>query len=762
MRKFLYSFIFLIILISFGGLTNVQASGWLNKTQNLQQEQLPNLFTFEQLGYAEKLMVGPFDSTSISFSLPANIHVAPGSSLTLQYALAWSGGGDSSTTSQGTGVGGTLLVYFNDELIDTIVLSSDGPPEIEVAIPDNVLNKVREDGRYNIRFFLDAEVNCGFNNVRTTLTISKNSLLNLQYQVVAPPADLTLFPRPIYQPDSILRSSAIVVVPDNPEDYELRAALTVMAGLGAVSEGNLQTTFITNNSLTQEMVSSNHLIFVGLAKSFPNLEAVNFPVRLSGEGLVLDKSNEGNGVVQVAQSPWSQASVVMFVGGNSQDGVTKASQAFSTGKLIAVEKPDVSLIANVNPIEASSSLDDQTLQSLGYDDQILGLYGESYYAYHFYASPEQATSEGAYLDLVMSHSDLLDLDQTGLTVLLNGEVVGGLQISQDSPEVKRINLIPGVLRRGMNLIEIISNIVPRYTCYPSNLLSTWITISKTSNIHLPVSQNKLGVGLNFNLKDFPYMFLDSRDMGDVAFILPSGDFTSWNNAAQVAFFLGTKGGVPMVNFQAMVVDTIPDDALKSYSFLIFGEAGALPFMQKINDLLPAPYDSSTGEAVQPSMLINYSLLPNTSVGYLQLIPSPWNPDRAILSVSGNNLAGVPMAGATLIKDDLISRLAGNFAVLYQDQVVSTDTRLGVSKESVISQLPVAVTVTPTVDVSIPAAPVASQIESRPTWIPPLIIGVTIGILVLVGVMIRKEAIARKKPKEARSAREDITTDPRSK
>ena len=654
-------------------------------------------------------------------------------------------------------MGGTLLVYFNDKLIDTIILSKDSPLEKEIPIPDDALNKVDENGRYSLRFFLNADVNCDFNDIRTTIIISKNSQLNLQYEQIPALADLSLFPRPIYQPDSILPNSALVVIPDNPEAFELQAALAAMAGLGSITEGKLNVNLIVNGTLTPELVAANHLIFVGLASKFPALQAVNFPIAISGNGLSLGADQNSDGIVEIAQSPWSQAAAVVFVGGNSSDAVIKAGQAFSTGKMVAIEKPDVSLIATVNPFESVTIPEDQTFKDLGYEDQTMGLYGEAYTAYTFYASPDQAFSEGAYVDMVMSHSDLLDFDQTGITVLLNDEVVGGLQLSQESPATERIKLVPGVLRRGVNRLEVISEIVPHITCYSSDLLSTWVTISETSVVHLPISENKLSLGKNVSLHEFPYMFLGSRDLGDLAIVLAPNDPVSWSNAAQVAFYIGAKGSSSLVNLHALYADNVPEDALKNYNLLVFGRASTLPFLSKINNALPAPFKSGNDEAVEPSMLVNYSLLPDTSVGYLQLLPSPWNLDNTILAVLGNTTDGIPMAGTTLTKDDLIARLSGNFAVLYGNQVVSTDTRLGVGKESIISQLPVAVTATPGQTESTPQVS-GGKLVSRPLWIIPVFGIITASILILLIVMLRRETRAKKMPKESKS-REHSPSEP---
>jgi hypothetical protein len=756
MRKFIPSFVVLTIILAgyFATPSSVSATSNPLKTVHLQETQLGNVFTFEQLGYSEKLMIGPFDSSSLAFSLPANIKLATGSSISLKYALAWSGGTDNESPT--AGVAGTLLVYFNDEVIDTIILDSEAPSEKEILIPDKALNVIDQDGRYRLRFSLSAGMNCQYANLRTTLVISESSLLNFQYETVTPAVDLSLIPRPFYQPDSIIPNSVLVVTPDNPEAFELEAALNTMAGLGSITNGEMNVKLVLNGSLTPEMLKSSHLIFVGLAQNFPELQSVNFPISTSGNGLAIAQGHETDGVIEMALSPWEPSYVVLLVGGNSPAAVVKASQAFSTGNIIAVEKPDISLISTVNPSNAQlPATIDQTFQEIGYGPQTVGLYGENYISYVFYASPEQARSTGAYVDLVLSHSDLLDYESTGVSILLNDEVIGGVRLTEDSPVTQQIKIAPNVLRSGINRLEILSNVVPYYKCYSTDLLSTWITVSETSNIHLPISEEKLDVGQDFNLHDFPYMFLSDRSLSDLAFILAHDDVVSWNYASQVAYYIGSKGSVPLVSLHAAYADDVSEEVLNQYNLLVFGRASTLPFISQINDLLPAPFKSGSDEAVQPSMLVNYSLLPETSVGYLQILPSPWNKDHVILAVLGNTSDGIPMAGTTLTKDDLVARLSGNFAVLYSDQAVTTDTRLGVSKESIISQLPVAVTVTPALETEVtPSLATSQEIESRPAWIIPVFAVVTLFILGFLVIMLRREAVANKKPKDVKSHSED--------
>ena len=735
--------VFFLVVAQFSlmlGVIPVHAEGSNSQPLQIEDNQLNNVFTFDQLGFKGKALVGPYDSLNLFFSLPANVALAPGGSLFLKFNVT--GATNLSAQQNENWLGGTLLVYFNEELIDTIVLDKLGE-EItkEIPIPSDALTTYVPDGRHHLQLFLSADLHCDITD--TLLLVDKNSSLTLQFQTITPVKDLSLLPRPIYQPDSILPSKSYIVVPDNPEDYELQAAMSVAAGLGSMTEGKLDLSLVTSSTLPEEARNSEHLIFVGLAKKFPSLKDTKFPIAITDQGLILSQQNDNDGIVQIAESPWSKANVALFIGGNSPEAVVKAGQAFSAGKLVAVEKPDVSIISNTNPTGGSLAFsEDYTLKDLGYDTVTMGLFGDNYLTFNFYVSPEQAASTGAYLDLVVAHSELLNLDATGITVLLNDEVIGGVRLQEESPSTIHINLIPDILRRGVNRLEIITDMVPYYTCYSTDLLSNWVTISNTSTIHLPITEKQIKAGETMNLGDFPYMLLNDRNMSDLAFVVAKNDPVSWDYASKAAFYIGSKGNVPLVNALVAYADNIPDSILKNYNLFIFGRATKLPIISQLSGSLPAPFAYGSDEAVQPDMLVNYSVLPVTHVGYLELAASPYNPDKTILAVLGNSDAGVPMAGVALTKDELISKLAGDFAILYSDQIVSTDTRLGESGAGIVP--------TPSTENSVqtpvPAAPddtaTEPQIESRPAWILPVFIGISLFILILLVFMLRREAKSR--------------------
>ena len=287
-------------------------------------------------------------------------------------------------------------------------------------------------------------------------------------------------------------------------------------------------------------------------------------------------------------------------------------------------------------------------------------------------------------------------------------------------------------------MEIITDMVPYFTCYSTELQSTWVTISNSSMLHLPVSVQRIEAGEKIDLKDFPYMLLNDRNLSDLAFLFAKNDPTSWDYAAKVAFYIGAKGNVPLVNLLVDYASDVPESILKNYNLFIFGRATSLPIISQLSGSLPAPFPYGSDEAIQPEMLINYSVLPITNVGYLELAESPYNSDKVILAVLGNSDAGIPMAGIALTQDELVSQLSGDFAILFSDQVITTDTRLGPGSGGLLPSAPTETVSNPTPEVPDENATDNAQLESRPTWILPVFIGITIFVLILLVVMLRKE------------------------
>lgn len=736
MRKNIYKFFVLsqIILLLFTGIGTVSAKDLLQQTEQ------DSIYTFKELGYTERVMMGPYDSARLIISLPPTWELTTNSKITLRYKF------NSTNTITGTAfqdgrVGGFLTVRFNGVVIDTIVLDQYLPVVRELSIPAEALTPVTEDGRHVLSIFMDASFDCDKGS-QSTFVLSADSAIDLQHTEVPPVIDLAQFPNSIYRPDPLIPINTVMVIPDQPSEVELQAAMAASSGIGSVTNGEMVIPLITVGSLNQDVLSTSNLIFVGSPTKFPVLGSVEFPIQVANNKLSINGAQDDDGIIQMAPSPWNPARVAYFISGNTDVGILKAGQTIGTGYIVTSGRPDISVIRSVTPQSNQGVIaENQTFADLGYGNRLMGIDYEQEVTYSFFASAEQAASTDGYLDLIVSRTSLIDKEKSGVSVLLNGDLIGTIgftETTEDQIVITRFKFFAGLLNRGENYIDIISNLVPLDVCSTQAVSGATITIAESSLIHLPTTSPVAGLGNEVFLNSFPAMFLTQKDLSDLSIIVPSNDPVSWNYASRIAYYVGDRGGVTISDISVAFGENVSDEVRSTKNMILVGRASILPVVSEMGSAMPAPFEAGSDEAIQPSMMVNYRLLPGVNVGYLQLFTSPWNTDKVILAVMANSPEGLPLAGDMMVTDTSIEKLGGNFSIIYGAQVLNTDTRLGVGSGGLVSELPVAVTVTPSgISQDSQNTPATPEIEGRPTWIMPVLLVLLFASLVVVGIAIRR-------------------------
>jgi hypothetical protein len=130
------------------------------------------------------------------------------------------------------------------------------------------------------------------------------------------------------------------------------------------------------------------------------------------------------------------------------------------------------------------------------------------------------------------------------------------------------------------------------------------------------------------------------------------------------------------------------------------------------------------------MQVKFNIPATSPTGYVQLFPSPWNPNNLVVAALGNSPQGVFWAASALVDAPLRSRLAGNFAAINGMQVVTTDTRLSPYAQNAE---PVAGEAIPGVDSKVDLTPPPAN---HPSWIlPALYVASALIVLVLLVALI---------------------------
>lgn len=705
--------------------------------------------TFGDLGFQETSLVSPFDSTRILFNIPANWKLVPNAEVQLNYELTLTGADVGLPGTQQNPYGGTLSVTFNDVLVSTIALSDLGPQTMTLSLPPESLTAVRQDGRHQLTISLSAQFSCIY-DIRALVVIKPTSTFRLPFEVSSPALDLSRLPSPFYLRNALVPNRTLVVVPDEPDVKELQAAINVMSGFGSIVDETFDFGLATVSELTDAILADRNLIFVGRPEQFDVLGEINFPLAVENNQFVnLPSESETDGVLELAISPWNESKAVLFVGGNTTEAVNKAALALSSGRVLTYENPSLAYVADVQLLARTLPVvENFTLQSLGYRTETLSGIGLNSVQYLFNAAKEQLNSKESTIDLIYYHSGLVDYGLSSFSVELNDQIISSTPFSEESEQLTtlQIKIPPGLLRFGENRLDISARLFAVTSCDSTGFSDPWLTISDQSSLRLPAVRDTSAVSpWLLDLKFYPDLFMTNSDLGDVAFILPKGNPSTWKIAGQVAYDLGSSSNLLISNLEVAYADNVPQPLLDEKSLIVVGRASSIPFLSQINDQLPAPFNVENDTATESNMQVVYRIPSEMSVGYLELMNSPFNIEKQILVLAGNTDDGLVMAGNALLQSELQSQLTGVFAITNGTQIATANASSSFSAVGTLVPSEQAVVTT-----RFPSTSSAPGTLAAPAWLLPILIVSGIAVLLIIGLVI-VSAFARRREMAAAQA-----------
>jgi hypothetical protein len=435
---------------------------------------------------------------------------------------------------------------------------------------------------------------------------------------------------------------------------------------------------------------------------------------------------EYDGIVQELVSPWDQTRAILIVTGLSDEAVYKACRAMSSESYFPGMKGPFALVREVRPLpELPPESQDTvlTFADLGYGDRVLrGRSQEASYSFDFPFGWH--LTEAAYLDLHFSHSQLLNYDESFLSVLLNNEPIATTALSDETSlngELK-VELPPSQMRPGSsNRISIQAGMRPFDECASVDM---WLLVSSGSLLHL---DHKEQDNNSLDLDLYPYPFDQRSDLADVLFLLPPEPWPEeWDATLQLGAALGGAAGGPNLAPAVALGDTWSEAELGDYHLVAIGRPSRNPALQQVNPQLPQPFHPDSDEIEQRINEVVFRLPAGLSLGLVQLIASPWNEARAFLAVTGTTDESVRWAMDVLANQPWA--LKGNLALVRDGKVNTIDTRRLTRGGMATAVATAAPEMTPVATATNPPpnpTPVVSSAErisdapSRPIWLIPL-------------------------------------------
>jgi hypothetical protein len=435
------------------------------------------------------------------------------------------------------------------------------------------------------------------------------------------------------------------------------------------------------------------------------------------------------------QSPWNSDNAILIASGNTDEGTIKSAQALSAGALRpGTPANNVAIVDKVMSAPARYTYEvDQTFADLGYRTAEMNDIGVNYESYEFYIPHGQTVTEEAYLDLLFGYSALIQYDNSGIVIRLNGKPIGSIaltaQSAQQSINRVRVQIPKEAVISGVNEIELRVNLDPVDRCTNPDLEGIYANIWPESLLHLPLTQVTVPAELNFNLNLFPAPFQYTPSLETTAFVLQNDDFNTWREVFKVAAYLGDVTNGNISTFKTYFGDNVPEEERGNYNFIVVGRPSQMPFMAELNEYLPAPFETGSDLASEPQMQVEFRINPSTPVGYVELFPSPWNDENVIVAALGNTEKGIFWAVSHLV-EPLSWDMAGNFTAISDKQVFTADTRLSILTPNIISEGDQELVVE-----ALPPSIVEDDFAPPPAYRPAWLLPAIEGSIVLIGIII---------------------------
>ncbi|MGB7337623.1 MAG: cellulose biosynthesis cyclic di-GMP-binding regulatory protein BcsB [Phototrophicaceae bacterium] len=607
--------------------------------------------TLTQLTRNQLELSSPQSSVNFRFVLPSDWSIQDGNRINLAFDYVELG----NTFDIARAPSSQLDVRLNDELLSSYALDRDNTgavQSIDVVLPADVLAD-EADRSHNLELVLTALDHCDA-NLNALLIVDKDaSFMHVEYVELEPVLDLSLYPRPFFEvhPNGEI---VYVVLPDEATASELTSASRVVAGLGSIA-GRLDVRTRTVSSLSVAEYSSNNLILVGFPERHSLIaslyERQQLPTSWTSDAGFLDQANEviaeSDGILQVMEHPDDARFAILVVTGASDAAILKAGQALGGSPTGIGLQGSVAIVEDATPrvnMQSTNLLSTGlTLENLGFTDVVLSGLGEQSIFIEFFVPFGVTVSEEAYIELLYNNSAVLEDRGTTITIEVNDVPVASNVLRGQSEETSgnvttrrlRASIPPTAIQAGvLNSIIVTLSGFNIDRCEVTNLNALWLTISRESQIFLPVALVDRQPPL---VAQFPAPYNRVTTLSDVLVSIPDEPTPAeLDQAMDLMFYLGNTGaGASGMNPQMVRGIPSEDLDLSAYHIITLGRPSNNSFFTVIGDDLPQPITmDDTLEQIYNNLI--YRLDGSYEIGLLQVMPSPFNTDRDLLVITGTD------------------------------------------------------------------------------------------------------------------------------
>lgn len=417
---------------------------------------------------------------------------------------------------------------------------------------------------------------------------------------------------------------------------------------------------------------------------------------------------EDAGVIQELVSPWNSQRVVVVVTGLTDEALIKAAAGLNPRNRFPGIWGQSAIVEELQPITRSTSIYPRefTLGSLGHEDEELIVLDLDTVQYAFDFPADAILDKDSHLTLHLAHAPSVSKIGGALKITLNGITVASTALDDSNLNSTWLTfpLSQAAVKPGRNILRFATTFDKSEECVVK--ANYWLTIYKDSFLHL----NSKAARIKYDLSNFPYPFTQPGDLTNVLFALSDQpDSAEIEGVLQVASLIGSrvdsKEFLPSVRFGGEPEETV----VTSTHILAIGLPTTNSYIRTVNDLLPQPFVPDSNQALQRIDIPTYAITPDTDLGFVQMIVSPWTEGDNLALVIATGTSGDGLTKALTALAQPAPNLSGNLTLIRDDQVSSIDTRPPLVEEIITPTI--TLTSTLPVTTATPIAPISEDQNS---------------------------------------------------
>lgn len=578
------------------------------------------------------------------------------------------------------------VALVNDVPVHSWFLTPDTARQREIHIPLPAARLKPNTNHIQIRYVmrLPGEGCTDLLHPGLTATVYKQTRIRYQYLTGLPRSsgdepDLGRFPVTFLDPSNGVSNSVVLGVADNPTDTDLRAAMTLAAGMERSAEGRpIQFRMVPWSRLPVASADAN-TVLIGKPNDSPVWDAVsrirNAPVPLVDRTRGVFRYGDENlgrddGVLQDVASPWNPNGRLLVVSGATDEAVMRSALGVTsdTGRRLLNGAGGVVTQRTASAVAATGGpfSNIMTFARLGYGDRVIRGWG--FNAATFVFSTGGVTPPGAKVTLIYSHTKLINFSRSSMVVNLNGVPLLDTGLKPDISDRQRLEVqLPArALRPGRNVLTVQFGLTPIPSsatggCPTISSEIEWAVVYGDSSIEIPANDGSIalpvGTGGSPSLAAHPFPFVRDGNLADFLLVLPD-DLALAEQAPALAAGLGRGLTADVVEFPVTTAGRLTTEARASKHLILFGQPQENKAIADLLTSLPVRLDAG-GRVLRGATDPLAGVRDATHVGVIQIITSPFNSTRAILVVTGNS----PQSLALAIEGLTSATLQGNAALV---------------------------------------------------------------------------------------------------